>query len=250
MSQDKSVDDDRSDDMIADDSSMAEQSSEVSGEGSTAISAETNPEDEFDPDARDYSSSKKTGDSSKKSLLKRVVFVFVSVLLFTILTGVGIAILSASQGISLMKISGSSMEPSLSDGDWVIFDADPDEKAGQIVFFHKPSEWDKYIDRDTYLVKRVVGLPNDVIEVKDNALYVSGQKKYDLNTSDYKCNAPDGYSHTVGWKEMFVVGDNYTQSLDSLRILCDGNADNAYVHPDDYLFSGHVAKKLKGAFLG
>ena len=89
-------------------------------------------------------------------------------------------------------------------------------------------KYDKSYDRfdvvvfnynNTKLIKRVVGLPGDTVEYKDNKLYINGkyikeeflknnQETYDFSLEDLGYETlPDGY--------YFVMGDNRTNSTDS-----------------------------------
>lgn len=89
-------------------------------------------------------------------------------------------------------------------------------------------KYDKSYDRfdvvvfnynNTKLIKRVVGLPGDTVEYKDNKLYINGkyikeeflknnQETYDFSLENLGYETlPDGY--------YFVMGDNRTNSTDS-----------------------------------
>ena len=89
-------------------------------------------------------------------------------------------------------------------------------------------KYDKSYDRfdvvvfnynNTKSIKRVVGLPGDTVEYKDNKLYINGkyikeeflknnQETYDFSLEDLGYETlPDGY--------YFVMGDNRTNSTDS-----------------------------------
>lgn len=195
-----------------------------------------------DPDAIDISSRKMTKDSSKISIRKT--------LLIGALTIIGIAVIISAYimttNTSLLRVDGNSMSPTLNDGEWVVFKGEKTEKDGNIIFFDKPSQWDEYIDRDTYLVKRIIALPNDVIEIKNGILTVSGKEKYDLSEIGYQCDAPKEYKHTLTKREIMVVGDNISKSLDSLRIMCNGSPEKSYIAPEDMKSQGHVQFKIKG----
>ncbi len=74
--------------------------------------------------------------------------------------------------------------------------------------------------KDEKLIKRVIGLPGEHIEYKDNCLYVNGfvtnENFNHKNTADYKLEMI-GYL-TIPGDKYFVVGDNRTDSTDS-RVL-------------------------------
>ena len=67
-------------------------------------------------------------------------------------------------------------------------------------------------DSSRLLVKRVIGMPNETIEYKDNKLYINGEYMEenflnDVFTADFK--------ETLGEDEYFCLGDNRPVSRDS-----------------------------------
>ena len=108
-------------------------------------------------------------------------------------------------GVALSVVNGSSMEPTLHDGDRLLinkfyFLVNPPERKDVVTFQdpHKPGR---------YLVKRVVGIPGDTVEIRDSHLYVNGKK---MNEQYIDTGIEDGNYGPVKVKAgtVFVLGDN------------------------------------------
>lgn len=104
--------------------------------------------------------------------------------------------------------SGPSMEPTIMHGDHILINKraysshEPD--IGDIIAFR--SGW-------RIIVKRVVGVPGDLMELKYFSLYRNGRALF------INCNKKQIYIKTRVWdKHVFVVGDNFHHSLDSRDI--------------------------------
>lgn len=109
-------------------------------------------------------------------------------------------------------VKGHSMEPNIEDGQRLAASPVPyifgSPQRGDIVMLH-PVEVD-----GQNLVKRVIGLPNEFIQLEDGQLFVDGE----LIAEDYLpticTNCRDG-EWQLGENEYFIVGDNRSSSYDS-----------------------------------
>lgn len=109
-------------------------------------------------------------------------------------------------------VEGQSMQPTLYNYNIVITERNTkDLVRGQIIVFDA-----RPIDK-CYYIKRVIGLPGDVIEIRDGAVYVNESrlveiylKKGTITEGKIKIRVPSN--------EVFVLGDNRSVSSDSREI--------------------------------
>lgn len=112
-------------------------------------------------------------------------------------------------------VPSESMLPAIHIGDYIMVNKVvyhfEEPQRGDVVIFHPPDK----LNLDDDLIKRLVALPGDQVEVKDGLLYVNGQSQQEPYLNDemhYNFGPvvvpPDSY---------FVMGDNRNNSFDSHR---------------------------------
>lgn len=109
------------------------------------------------------------------------------------------------------QVHGQSMEPSLHDGQYLLaskvtYWLHPPQR-GDVVVLDPPSE-----QSDVPYIKRVIGLPGDVVEAHDQRVWVNG-----VALNEPYISAPPNYNGNwvVADEEYFVLGDNRNNSSDS-----------------------------------
>lgn len=109
-----------------------------------------------------------------------------------------------------IKVNGTSMMNTLEHGDTMILNKIGmklnDIKRFQIIVIKAD---------DSYLIKRVIGLPGETIEYKDEKLLINGNE---IEDPYYNDNTLDFDSVKIPKDHYFVMGDNRANSRDS-RIL-------------------------------
>ena len=109
------------------------------------------------------------------------------------------------------RVVGTSMEPNLHTGQYLIVDkisyrlSEP--HRGDVIVFEPP------VNADGDYVKRVIGLPGELVEIRNGQVFISNQpldEPYIVRPGSYSWAA-----HRVGPGELFVLGDNRNMSSDS-----------------------------------
>lgn len=113
-------------------------------------------------------------------------------------------------------VSGSSMVPTFENGNYLIIDkmsyklSDP--KRDDIAVFRSPN------DQTKFYIKRVIGLPNETVDIKGSVVIITNEKHPLGFTLDepYVKNISNNITHSkLKDDEYFVMGDNRSGSSDS-----------------------------------
>lgn len=122
-----------------------------------------------------------------------------------------VAILIRTFIVTPVQVDGESMYPTLDNNEILLLKKYDHsyERFDIVVFDYNRSK----------LVKRIIGLPGDYVEYKDNELYINNEKiDFELDAYTYDFNLSE-----LGFKQIpedyyLVLGDNRTNSIDSRRI--------------------------------
>ena len=119
-----------------------------------------------------------------------------------------------------VSTAGDSMSPVLKNGDIVLVNHFiyniKDPARGDIVAFRQD-------ENGHYMLKRVVGLPGETVQITDGQLLINGEApEEDIYVSDIEYAGEAQEPVELGKDEYFVMGDNHTDSDDS-RLPSIGN---------------------------
>jgi signal peptidase I len=123
-----------------------------------------------------------------------------------------VAVLIATLILPVLQIEGTSMEPTLSNGDIVLLTKTTRFDRGNLCGF----TWNNKL-----LIKRVIGTPGDWVEIDtDGTIYLNGEKleePYVEQPAFGECDLE--FPFQVPQEQYFVVGDMRESSIDSRNTL-------------------------------
>ncbi len=112
-------------------------------------------------------------------------------------------------------VSGSSMEPNFSDGNYLLVDELTyrfrEPLRGEVIVFRYPKE------PSSYFIKRIIGLPGEKLVIENNEIKIFKSEEVKVLKEPYllKERKPINFEIALGEDEYFVMGDNRDFSYDS-----------------------------------
>ena len=153
----------------------------------------------------------KPGKEKKPLNVKKEILSWI----LTIAVAVAAALLIRTFLFEPIRVDGESMCDTLQDGEIMLVTKPEylfgDPQRGDVVIC-------KYPGRTENFVKRVMGIPGDVIEIRSNVVYRNGEALDEpYLTPERNDNGFSMAPFTLGEDEYFVMGDNRNASSDSRK---------------------------------
>ena len=128
--------------------------------------------------------------------------------IYTLIVVAAVAVLITTLVLPVLEIAGTSMEPTLINGDIVVLLKTDKLERGDLCGFSYSNK---------ILIKRVIGLPGDVIYIDtDGTVYVNGvliEEPYISEPGLGECDIT--FPYTVPEESYFLMGDRRATSIDS-----------------------------------
>ena len=129
---------------------------------------------------------------------------------------VGLALLIQAFVIRPFIVSGSSMDPNIQNGQYLIIDEVSyrfrEPARGDVIVFRAPPEPSKFY------IKRIIGVPGDTVDIKGKTVTITNAAHPDglvLKEPFITHTSSDTVHMTVPAGSYFVMGDNRSGSYDS-----------------------------------
>jgi len=127
---------------------------------------------------------------------------------YVLITVAAVAVLVATLWLPVLQIYGSSMTPTLEEGNIVVSLKNQEYEHGDIVAFYYNNK---------ILIKRVIATPGEWVDIKeDGTVYVNGEIKEEPYVSGKSLGDCDiELPYQVPESRIFVMGDHRSVSVDS-----------------------------------
>ena len=174
----------------------------------------------IDREIEDINIEDNNNDDQGAESVKSFIFEIVKVLIISLI----IIIPIRAYVVQPFYVDGDSMEPNFSDGQYLVVDAIgyrfKEPQRGDIVIFHPPN------NPKVYYIKRMIGLPGEVVDIKDGVIRVFAkdstealiidEQKY--LSADFQLRPSEKDHVVLADDEYYLLGDNRQSSLDSRRL--------------------------------
>jgi len=126
----------------------------------------------------------------------------------TLIVVAAVAALIATLLLPVLEIAGTSMEPSLTDGDIVILSKTRNLKGGDLCAFYYSNK---------ILIKRIIAVPGEYIWInKEGTVYINDQELIEPYVSEKALGECDiEFPYQVPENYYFMMGDQRKTSIDS-----------------------------------
>ena len=140
----------------------------------------------------------------RKTRRRHGFYAFLFSFLLTLMSGLMIMLMF----LPVLEVSGSSMEPTLHDGDILVLYKPGVIRTGQLCGMYA---------RDRLILKRVIALSGDVVDMDGSGnVYVNGAQLQEPYVSEKAVGTCDlEFPYTVPENSVFVMGDHRETSIDS-----------------------------------
>lgn len=158
----------------------------------------------------------------KREEYKKNYFSVLRSTVYTLITVAAVAVLVAVLLLPVLQVYGSSMSPTLSEGNIIVSVKNSEFETGDIIAFYYNNK---------ILIKRAIAMPGDWVDIApDGEVSVNGrhfEEPYLIDKAFGECDIELPYQ--VPESRIFVMGDNRSVSVDSRSTTVGCIADEQIV---------------------